>query len=641
MGETPAAKLWFIKRLRRLDSAAMRTLPRLVCVGIYVHNRPLGPPPPNDSCPNLPFMLTIQDEELFRRHQRSESAGGQLLTRGELGLAMLLFGCVGAVTWAIRGTDGWNGIDGTIVPGLTWGVLWWYLCRRKGIDARGIPLWLGLGIAIGGEWGYGQYVSWIRGIFDLDGEDIGISPWVGYLGFFVCGISWGATGGISLGWALGPRRSVHSWLIRAYVPLLFALSARLLIQSHPEWFFPNWERGLYTLLPEDAPARLETLRTQATMFTLWGLGLAVIAAGWLLSEKLPIKVTLRRAVLVVEILAVAALFGIVGDWVFFPNDALGMFGDDLPKNLQRAVYTNSQNSIVLLWWIGALFVAALQRDRATLVAGSLIAIGFGFGFTLAALWCLGYGYAPKFIDWWKLWELNAGFYLGVLYVLVCRWAMSQLPQISASREATVGLSNVRDILWSENLLAALGVFAAVYVTGRWDFLVIAILLGLIYVAAMLFITFSPKTQTPAETIELRRRLSFAYSVYLLLFITTWGATSRLAVFLELADPKEVDQYAWPASRIWLFAPVGALLTALILLELARVLRGQKSWWSPEKIPPLIFDLITFLGVIGALTIWPKKIAVIYAVMIAVAVFALTRLNRRFDRTDADVIERAA
>ena len=38
-------------------------------------------------------------------------------------LPMLLFGSMGAITWAIRGTGGWGGIDGTIVPGMTWGLL--------------------------------------------------------------------------------------------------------------------------------------------------------------------------------------------------------------------------------------------------------------------------------------------------------------------------------------------------------------------------------------------------------------------------------------------------------------------------------------------------------------------------------------
>jgi len=83
----------------------------------------------------------------------------------DLLLPMLLFGSVGAIAWAVRGTSGWGGVDGTLIPGLMWGVLWYYLAYRKGIDARGLVLWLGLGISLGGELGYGQYVGWIQGKF--------------------------------------------------------------------------------------------------------------------------------------------------------------------------------------------------------------------------------------------------------------------------------------------------------------------------------------------------------------------------------------------------------------------------------------------------------------------------------------------
>jgi hypothetical protein len=61
----------------------------------------------------------------------------------EILFAILLFGSVGAIAWAVRGTNGWGGIDGTIVPGMAWGLLWYYVCARKGIDARGVALWLG------------------------------------------------------------------------------------------------------------------------------------------------------------------------------------------------------------------------------------------------------------------------------------------------------------------------------------------------------------------------------------------------------------------------------------------------------------------------------------------------------------------
>ncbi|MFH1742318.1 MAG: hypothetical protein ABIH23_25215, partial [bacterium] len=113
-------------------------------------------------------MMTVTDPEKYQQHReaRGPLLGGAVTPR-ELWLAILLFGSIGAITWAIRGSDGWGGIDGTILPGMTWGLLWYYLCYRKGIDAKGISFWLGLGIALGGELGYGQYVSWIQGKFNV------------------------------------------------------------------------------------------------------------------------------------------------------------------------------------------------------------------------------------------------------------------------------------------------------------------------------------------------------------------------------------------------------------------------------------------------------------------------------------------
>jgi hypothetical protein len=96
------------------------------------------------------------------------------------GLQGLLLGSVGASTWAIRGSDGWGGIEGTIVPGMAWALLWCYLSLRRGVDARGVALWIGLGVAVGGNLGYGQYTDWIQGRFQTEHGTIHIDPWLGF-----------------------------------------------------------------------------------------------------------------------------------------------------------------------------------------------------------------------------------------------------------------------------------------------------------------------------------------------------------------------------------------------------------------------------------------------------------------------------
>ncbi len=449
--------------------------------------------------------MIIADQARYQRHR--EVRATHPLTRPcvqELWPALVLFGSVGAITWAIRGTNGWGGVDGTIVPGMTWGLLWYYLCCRKGIDARGIPLWLGLGISIGGELGYGQYVSWIQGRFNVGGDIIPIAPWIGYVWLLICGIGWGATGGVALGWALSGRASFRRWLGRILIPV--------------------------------------------------GVGFI----GWVLVRLCP--------------------------GLFFPNYSLGIYASELDRHLARTVYTNTQNFTVLAWWIGAMLVAAVQKDKATFVIGTLIGGGFGCGFTLGAVWCLGFSYTPAAIDWWKMWELNAGFNLGLLYVLALYWAIRQVDE----RHRSDGMSLVA-------------------------------------------------SEAPSIVPDGRKDLSLTVCICLLLLITFRGASLTVGGMIGLYDVHAMDQYEWPAARIAVFAPAALLITGVTLRRLWRI-----AWPSPPalrlcgraRLPERIADLITGLGVIGVVTIWPSKIAVMYTVFVFLAIFSLNRLNRRLDSIDS-------
>jgi len=446
-------------------------------------------------------MMTVAEKTKYQQHR--EARAGRLY---ELWLPMLLLGSMGAIAWAIRGTGGWGGIDGTVVPGMTWGLLWYYLCWRKGIDARGIPLWLGLGIALGGELGYGQYVSWIQGKFQVGEQLIPIAPWTGYAWFVIAGIGWGAPGGIFLGWALAERASLRRWLVRLFVPL--------------------------------------------------GVGFL----GWLFVRACP--------------------------WLFFPNYGLDLYVGELGRHLERTVYTNTQNFVVVAWWVGAMLVAAFQRDRHTLVIGALIGGGFGIGFTLGALWCLGYSYAPGYIDWWKVWELNAGFNLGLLYTLALYWATRRVDKTHHPDGAP---------------------------------LVVAI-----------------AGAAPSRTLERRRSISLTLSVFFLVAILFWGASYRAGVLLGLYDASDLDQYEWPMARIALFAPAAILILGMTVATIRRILRSSragKSPFKPARLPERMADLMTVIALVGAITIWPAKIGVLYALFLCLAIFAFNRLNRHFDEVD--------
>lgn len=231
--------------------------------------------------------MNIKSELIYKQHYKYRIPDRHSMVY-ELFLPILLFGSIGAITWAIRGTAGWGGVDGTVVPGLMWGVLWYYLCYRKGIDARGVVLWLGLGIALGGELGYGQYVSWIQGNFFTANGPIAIKPWLGYFWFIVCGIGWGAPGGILLGWAIGKRVSIRKWIIRSLVlvillVLLFASPVvdwlgELLLKTNSNILFPNANLGLYNNDLDEHLIRTVYTNTQNFAVVVWWIIVLIVVA---------------------------------------------------------------------------------------------------------------------------------------------------------------------------------------------------------------------------------------------------------------------------------------------------------------------------------------------------------------------------
>ncbi|MCP4645637.1 MAG: hypothetical protein GY851_34650 [bacterium] len=519
-------------------------------------------------------MMTVLDRGKYGRY-RAACEAGKPETRAwyAVWLPMLLFASVGAVAWAIRGTGGWGGIDGTIVPGMAWALIWYYLAYRRGLDARAVVFWLGMGIALGGELGYGQYVSWIRGNFNVGDEVIPVAPWVGYAWFVLCGIGWGAPGGILLGWALHRRVSLGAWIVRA---LLFVM---------------------------------------LVVFT-FNLGAPLLGTG-------AVEWVGERCV----------------QWCprfLYPNAGLGIYAGELDDHLGRTVYTNTQNAAVVVWWLAAMVLALFQRDRATLVAGAVIGGGFGIGFLVSALWCLGYVHAPGYIDWWKMWELHAGFNLGVLYMVVFHWITRHVDkhhdpdgtpraEAYAPHEASVSRE------WCASAFVAVVGFLLILGASFEYFFWAGLFVGLFYVAAVLIAAAVGAVQRRMG--ELRAGVLLAFSAYLLIFILLHGGSLGLSVFLELCTASEVDQYAWPANRIALFMPFMTVLTVGTMVHIARLLRSPASAFPSPRLPQRMVDLVTFIGIIGAVSIWPAKIGVLYAVFVCLGVFALTRVNRAWDGVD--------
>jgi hypothetical protein len=493
-------------------------------------------------------MLHVANPERYARN-RAENAAR---SRGshfcqELLLPAILFGSVGAIAWAIRGTSGWGGIDGTIVPGMMWGILWYFLCWRKGIACHGVPLWLGLGIALGGELGYGQYVSWIRGEFFAGDEILHVNPAQGWAWFFLCGIGWGAPGGVLLGWAISARSSWRVWFGRLTLPF------------------------------------------------------AIAALGWLLVQWLPA--------------------------LFFPHYALGIYTGELDAHLERTVQTNTQTFTVVAWWAGAVILAALQRDKTTWVLGALIGGGFGLGFMISAAWCLGYVYAPEFIDWWKVWELHAGFNLGALYALALYWCVRQVDKANDAGIADhVDPYNIWRVRMLFETLAVFLLVLVIYIE-REPFT--SLFLASMYAFFSAWLIIAAREADPDRRAAMRGRIAFLFCVFLFLFVTLSGATLKLGVVLELYPPEAVDQYDWPAQRLGLFLPMAVAVVLITIYHMARSLRRPAQPLpdhSATQFHNRIGDLITGLAAVGAVSIWPSKIGILYACVLCIALWSLNRLK---------------
>jgi hypothetical protein len=127
------------------------------------------------------------------------------------------------------------------------------------------------------------------------------------------------------------------------------------------------------------------------------------------------------------------------------------------------------------------------------------------------------------------------------------------------------------------------------------------------------------------------RISIIFCVFLFLFVTLHGVTSTLGLVLELYPPESVDQYSWPVKRILLFLPMAAVVVLWTVREMVRTLRQRERDSSPP--PDKLTTLMTGLAAVGAVSIWPAKIGILYAVALCIALWVFNHLNRHLDKID--------
>lgn len=445
----------------------------------------------------------IQD---YRSCEKSERRKKYLL------IPAIVFSSIGAITWAIRGTSGWGGFDGAVVHGMAWGLLWYYFLYKIGLDGRKTSFWLAIGVSIGGMLGYGIYVSWIRGRFDIDPvTSISINSIYGALGFFVVGLVWLGVGGIFLGWVLGDRHRkfsknmfLHTWLPRLVVPIIFAGFGFMLTELLPGVFFPYYSESFYT------------------------------------EAQCPICV-------------------------------------------DRILSTNTTNVVGMFWWIGAMVVAIFQKDNTTAVAGALFGLGFGLLYLISGLWVFGYEYASSYIDWWKMWELAAGLYAGIVYALFMYWCLKQhAAKFQDNHPADAG----------EEMVEA------------------------------------RKNILPQNIQEKRANIYLSLSVFFQFAILCYGGSYMTGVVLELYTEEEIDQYAFPTGRAILFAISMVILLVWLIKRLYQIhSEAMNHDYNDRRVSAIGEKMIytaAFILLIGEITIWPSEIGIIYALLFIPALYGLLK-----------------
>jgi hypothetical protein len=376
-----------------------------------------------------------------------------------------------------------------------------------------------------------------------------------------------------------------------------------------------------------------------------------IVLGWILGERKSYLTWSVRSILVIVLLFILFDWSLIESIssiaaesfprLLFPNSDLGLYGGQLDKHLERTIYTNTQNFLVLLWWTGALITAAIQKDRITLYTGLILGIGFGIGFMQSAVWCLGYGFAPKYIDWWKMWEINSGFNFGIIYAFLMNWSIRKFDE-KPKNERSGEIANSNDdpkYIPNQNLITlyiAISGSILIYFMSFEYFFNIGLFLIAFYNSLLIYSSYTRQINKDRSHLPNKRNeILLIFSAFLLLFLLFQGASTNGGRFLELYSEKEIDQYAWPVERVIIFFPFALILViaAIHIVRRSKIINILNSMWLKTNISKIVINIITLIGFLGALTIWPSKIGVLYAFMIIIAVYSFYLLDRKYEKTE--------
>ena len=163
-------------------------------------------------------------------------------------LPTLLFACLGAMTWAVRGCSGFGAANGCLFAGITWGTAWWFIARdpgrrqSRGYSSGWVVLALAVGLAMAGARGWMQWPSFFNGRLMTDasaGKFVPIPRIYGFVWLFIAGMPWAGLGACLLAWC-GSRRPFPAWLWAVRLGCGFGVMylALFLFYQLPEVFLP-------------------------------------------------------------------------------------------------------------------------------------------------------------------------------------------------------------------------------------------------------------------------------------------------------------------------------------------------------------------------------------------------------------------